>query len=130
MGRDIRRLKDLQDIQYKLKIDGEEIEILGYKCYVVNSARAGTGLAISEQFKVDDGLLDVFMLATDKKSSSAALNRFFSLENEKAGMYYWQGQKIEIDADTDQPVWTDGEYTSRTPVEVSVVPGALSIAVA
>jgi YegS/Rv2252/BmrU family lipid kinase len=129
LGRDIRRLKELQDIQYKLVIDGEEIEVPGYKCYVVNSARAGTGLAISEEFKVDDGILDIFMLSTDKKSSSAALNRFFNLENEKAGMYYWRGQKIEIHADSDQPVWTDGEYTGRTPVVMEVVPGGLTVAV-
>lgn len=129
LGRDIRRLSELQDIRYTLKIDDEEIEVMGYKCYVVNSARAGTGLAISENFKVDDGMLDVFMLATDRKSSSAALNRFFNLQNEKAGMYYWRGQKVEIQAEKDQPVWTDGEYTGRTPVSMEVVPGGLTVAV-
>ncbi len=129
LGRDIRRLKDLKDLNYTLKIDDEVIEVAGYKCYVVNSARAGTGLAISENFKVDDGMLDIFMLSTDRKSSSAALNRFFSLDNEKAGMYYWRGQKVEIQADTDQPVWTDGEYTGRTPVSMEVIPGGLTVAV-
>jgi YegS/Rv2252/BmrU family lipid kinase len=129
LGRDIKRLGDLQDISYTLKIDDETIEIKGYKCYVVNSGKAGTGLSISEQFKVDDGFLDVFMLAKDRKSSSAALNRFFSLDTEKAGMYYWRGKKIEIHADVDQPVWTDGEYTGRTPVSMEVIPGGLTVAV-
>ena len=129
LGRDIKRLGEIQDIKYTLKVDGEEIEIMGHKCYVVNSAKAGTGLSISEKFKVDDGILDVFMLSRDKKSSNAALNRFFNLENEKAGMYYWRGQEIEIDAETDQPVWTDGEYTGRTPVSMKVVPAGLTVAV-
>ena len=109
LGRDIRRLSELTDINFRLIIDDEEIEVPGYKCYVVNSARAGTGLAISENFKVDDSLLDIFMLAKDWKSSNAALNRFFGLDNQQAGMYYWQGQKITIHADQEQPVWTDGE---------------------
>ena len=123
-------MRDIKDIPYTLKIDGETIEVMGHKCYVVNSAKAGTGLSISETFKVDDGFIDVFMLSRDRKSTNAALNRFFNLENEKAGMYYWRGQKIEINAEPDQPVWTDGEYTGRTPVSMEVIPGGLTVAVA
>ncbi|MEA3337571.1 MAG: diacylglycerol kinase family protein [Chloroflexota bacterium] len=129
LARDIKRLGEIRDIEYTLKIDGEEIVIMGNKCYVVNSAKAGTGLSISEKFKVDDGYLDVFMLSRDKKSTDAALNRFFNLENEKAGMYYWRGQEIEIDAEIDQPVWTDGEYSRRTPVSMKVITAGLTVAV-
>jgi YegS/Rv2252/BmrU family lipid kinase len=127
--RDVRRMKEIQDIPYKLRIDGEEIEVMGYKCYVVNSATAGTGMSISREFAVDDGYLDVFMLSRDRKSSQAALERFFNLKTEKAGMYYWRGQEIEIDAGVDQPVWTDGEYTGRTPVSIKVQPRGLTVAV-
>jgi len=129
LQRDIKRISELEDSELTLIIDDEVIEVLGYKCYVVNSARAGTGLATSEKFKVDDGLLDVFVLAKDWKSSNAALDRFFGLQNKGAGMYYWRGQKITINADQDQPVWTDGEYTGRTPVTMAVVPGGLTVAV-
>jgi YegS/Rv2252/BmrU family lipid kinase len=127
--RDIKRLSEIQDIQYRLKIDGEDIEIMGYKCYVVNSATAGTGLSISKNFAVDDGYLDVFMLSRDPQSSGAALDRFFSRDTEKANMYYWRGKDIEIDAETDQPVWTDGEFTGRTPVRMKVIPAGLTVAV-
>ena len=64
-----------------------------------------------------------------KKYGDSALNRFFGLDNRRAGMYYWQGQKVAIHADQDQPVWTDGEYTGRTPVSMAVVPGGLTVAV-
>lgn len=127
--RDINRLKTLQDIAYKLTIDGEAIEVMGYKCYVVNSATAGTGLSISTQFSVDDGMLDVFMLSRDTKSAGAALERFFNLKTNTAGMYYWRGQEISIETEVDQPVWTDGEYTGRTPVTMKVLPGGLTVAV-
>ncbi|MCP4358166.1 MAG: DUF1269 domain-containing protein [Chloroflexi bacterium] len=127
--RDIKRMSEIQDIQYYLKVDGEKIDIMGYKCYVVNSAKAGTGLSISQKFEVDDGYIDVFMLSRNRQSSSAALERFFNLDTEKAGMYYWRGQEIEIAAATDQPVWTDGEYTGRTPVSMKVIPGGLMVAV-
>ena len=102
---------------------------MGFKCYVVNSAKAGTGLSIRKQFKVDDGVLDVFMLSRDSKSANAALGRFFNIEDKRAGLFYWRGQKIEIDAEVEQPVWTDGEYTDRTPVSMKVIPGGLTVAV-
>jgi len=129
--RDVKRYKDgkMMDIPYRLVIDGEEIRIPGYKCYIVNSGMAGTGLSISQSFKVDDGLLDVFMLSSDKSSTGAAIDRFFGLENEEASMFYWQGKEIILDANPDQPVWTDGEYTGRTPVTVKVIHKGLTVAV-
>jgi diacylglycerol kinase family enzyme len=40
-----------------------------------------------------------------------------------------QGKEIFIDTDPDQPVWTDGEYTGRTPISLKVIPGALPVIV-
>lgn len=129
--RDVNRYKggEMKDIPYRLTVDGQVVEIQGYKCYVVNSGMAGTGLSIGKNFKIDDGYLDVFMLSSDRASTEAALNRFLGLTNEKASMYYWRGQKIMIDAEPDQAVWTDGEYTGRTPVTIKVLPKALTVAV-
>ncbi len=36
---------------------------------------------------------------------------------------------MTIDTDPDQPVWTDGEYTVRTPISLQVRPRALSVVV-
>ncbi len=127
--RDAHLLKEVQDIPHRLRVDGEEIEIQGYKCYVVNSAKAGTGLSMSQEFSVEDGYLDVFMLSKDIQSVRAALHRFLNLPTEKASLYYWRGQEITIEAEPSQPVWTDGEYSGRTPVTVKVLPGGLPIAV-
>lgn len=129
LKRDIGRLRNERDVPYHLTVDGETIEVMGHKCYIVNSAKAGTGLSIARRFAVDDGVLDVFMLSRDKASTSGAINRFLDLDNETSGAYYWRGERITIDADPDQPVWTDGEYTGRTPVTAQVLPGALTVAV-
>jgi YegS/Rv2252/BmrU family lipid kinase len=127
--RDVKRLGEIQDVPYRLRIDGEEVSVRGHKCYVVNSGKAGTGLSISANFAVDDGYLDVFMLSKDPKSVGAAADRFLNLPTEEASLYYWRGQEIAIDADPSQAVWTDGEYLGHTPVAVKVIPGGLSIAV-
>jgi diacylglycerol kinase family enzyme len=129
LKRDVGRLREIDDIPYRLTIDGEKIEVMGHKCYVVNSAKAGTGLSIAQRFSVDDGILDVFMLSRDRASTNAAIERFLNLDRDGAGAYYWQGKEIVVESEPDQPVWTDGEYTGRTPVAIKVMPGALTVAV-
>ena len=39
------------------------------------------------------------------------------------------GGPLTLDVEPDQPVWTDGEYIGRTPIEVDVLPGALTVVV-
>jgi diacylglycerol kinase family enzyme len=101
--RDVNRYKEgkMKDIPYHLTIDGKEIEMNGYKLYVVNSGMAGTGLAIGKEFKIDDGLLDVFLLSSDSTSTEAAVDRFLGLDSDKASMFYWKGKEIVVDADPD-----------------------------
>jgi diacylglycerol kinase family enzyme len=43
--------------------------------------------------------------------------------------YIKRGKEVFIDTDPDQPVWTDGEYTGRTPISLKVVPQALPVVV-
>lgn len=82
LKRDLHLLRNMENIPYRLTIDGEEITTDGYKCYVVNSGKSGTGMAISRKFEVDDGFLDVFMLSRDAKSANAALARFLDLDTD------------------------------------------------
>jgi diacylglycerol kinase family enzyme len=51
-----------------------------------------------------------------------------NLKPGETGLYYWRGQQIDIRTEPDQPVWTDGEYTGRTPVSIQVLPTALRVA--
>ncbi len=112
-----------------LTIDGRRIETRGIKCYVVNSAQGGAGLPIDAEFRVDDGLLDVFVLSRNPLSLLAAADRFFQLPSLKSRLYYWRGRDISVECEPSKAVWTDGEFYGRTPVSVSVKPGALAVVV-
>jgi len=130
--RDIKRYRsgEDKDLPHRLVVDGKDVEMRGHKVYVVNSGMAGTGIDIDRKdFRIDDGVLDVFMLSSDRKSEEAAVARFLGLQDEEAMMYYWRGKEIVIDAEPDQPVWTDGEYTGRTPVSIKILPKVLKVAV-
>ena len=92
---------------------------------------ATCGFGITHTYAVDDGLLDAFFM--DKKNLDtlrAAAERFLHVNTGAAHRYHRQCRRLSIKTDPDQPVWADGEYIGRTPVEVAVVPKALTIAVA
>lgn len=98
---------------------------------MVNAAKAGTGISVTGKIsKPDDGLLEVFILDNKSlKSIVAAGERMINLDTKTAHRFIKQGKEISIDTDPDQPVWTDGEYTGRTPITMQVVPGALRVVV-
>ena len=66
---------------------------------------------------MDDGLVDVFILdLKNLHTLVGATERMLSLRLKDAKETFHQGKEVSIDTDPDQPVWTDGEYTGRTPV--------------
>jgi YegS/Rv2252/BmrU family lipid kinase len=119
------------EIDYRITIDGELIEMPATKVYVVNAAKAGTGIAVTGHRSIpDDGLLELFVLDTHNlKTLSAATSRMFNVHTHGSDRFFWQGKAITIETEPDQPVWTDGEYTGRTPLSMQIVPGALPVVV-
>ncbi len=118
-------------ITYKLTIDGETGEFPASKLYVVNAAKAGTGISITGNIsKPDDGILEVFILnAKNIRTLSQATTRMLHLNRDTTKGFLRQGKEISIETTPDQPVWTDGEYVGRTPVSMKIVPGALAVVV-
>lgn len=125
----VQQARQLQNVSYRLTIDGETISEEGIKCYVVNSAMAGTGISLDSTFAIDDGLLDVFIVGKNFEQLTAAGDRLLKLRTKRSDMHVWHGREITIDAENDQPVWTDGEYYGRTPITIKVLPGALLVVV-
>ncbi|MBE2224555.1 MAG: YegS/Rv2252/BmrU family lipid kinase [Anaerolineae bacterium] len=125
------RDKKQKEFKYHVVIDGESFDFMASKVYVVNAAKAGTGISVTGKIsKPDDGLLEIFLLDNKSmKSLIAAGERMVHLDTKTANRFIKQGKEISIDTDPDQPVWTDGEYTGRTPVSLQIVPGALKVVV-
>jgi diacylglycerol kinase (ATP) len=126
-----QQAEQAKSVDYRVTVDGVAEQFRAVKAYVINSGMMGTGLSITHEYAIDDGLLDVFVLDTENLATiKGAVDRFLHLNTAAASDYYRQCRRLTIETEPDQPVWTDGEYTGRTPVEVSVAPGALTIAVA
>ena len=121
-----------QEVLYRLTIDGETHELPAMRVYVVNSGQTKSGRSITgARSAPDDGLLEVFAInARNIESLKAAAERFLDYDTPIAEYFFWRGREIQIDAEPDQPVWTDGEFYGRTPVKVEVLPGAVQVVVA
>lgn len=125
------RARNVKEVNYDVTLDGQRETFSAVKIYVVNAAKAGTGISITGNIsKVDDGLVDLFILdAQDLRTLSGAVDRMLHLNTKNARDFMRQAKEVTIDTDPDQPVWTDGEYTGRTPISLKVVPGALPVVV-
>jgi diacylglycerol kinase (ATP) len=123
-----KQMNEAVDAPMTLTIDGERIETHGLKCYIVNSGQGGKG-AIDKEFRVDDGILDVFVLSREVKSKIAAAERFLHNFGNQAHGYYWRGREITLECEPSKALWADGEEFGRTPISVKVLPGALSVVV-
>ena len=125
------RDKKQKEFNYTVVLDDVEHNFMAAKLYVVNAAMAGTGISVTGNVsKPDDGLLEVFVLSTKNlKTLAGAADRALHLNTAASKQFIKQGKEVTIDTDPDQPVWTDGEYTGRTPISMKVVPGALHVVV-
>lgn len=122
---------DNPEVNYRLVIDGVAHEFQAMRVYIVNSGQTKSGMSITGAWSSpDDGLLEVFALDSHNlESMRAAVQRFLDFNTPITEQYFWRGREIQIDAEPDQPIWTDGEYYGRTPMTVSVVPGAVKVVV-
>lgn len=117
--------------RYRVLVDGQTGEFPGSKVYVVNSGMMGTGLKVTHTYSIDDGLLDCFVLDNENvESLIAATERFLNVNMTAAGKHFVQARSVALEVEPDQPVWADGEYIGRTPIEIEVLPAALTVVVA
>ncbi len=119
-----------RQFQYQVEIDGDALEFVASKVYMVNSGMTGSGLKVAHTYAIDDGLLDCFALDTANVDTLiAAAARAMDLHTAAAERYYRQARSISVTVEPDQPVWADGEYIGRTPLSVDVLQGALTVVV-
>lgn len=94
-----------------------------------NTPFYGGGMKVAPHAKMDDGLLDMCIVAA---VSPLRLLRLFP--SVYAGQHlgireveYFQAERVRVETEEPQDVYADGEFVCRTPVEVSAERGALNV---
>ena len=126
-----RKARDSKEVDYRITIDGEFIEVPAMVLYVVNAAKNGAGISVAGDLsRIDDGLMDAFILnMKDLRTIAGSVDRMLNLNSSEAREFMRQGKEMMIETEPDQPVWTDGEYTGRTPIKLKVLPAILPVVV-
>jgi YegS/Rv2252/BmrU family lipid kinase len=108
---------------------GRSERVRAYQIAVGNGIHFGGGLTVSPEARIDDGLLDVYAIETASVAELIALAprlRDGTLV-ERDDVAFFRGGSARIETKSPMPVNTDGEVTTRTPAEFSVLPKALTI---
>ncbi|WP_019631512.1 diacylglycerol/lipid kinase family protein [Actinomadura atramentaria] len=117
---------------YRVTVDGEEYRERGYTVIAANSGYYGYGRHVAPGARVDDGLLDVVLVADGPKTM------FFNVMREledgrhlrRPQVRVLQGREVRIelaDPARELPYGADGELPGVLPVTAKVLPGALNI---
>jgi diacylglycerol kinase (ATP) len=98
---------------------------------IANTPLYGGGMRVAPRAKMDDGLLDVCVVA-----GMDPFRLFCLFPTVYAGRHlgikeveYFQASEVRVETEHPMDVYADGEYVCRTPVEVSVQRGALKVIV-
>ena len=129
-----RKSASVQSVRHDITIDGEVTDLEASQVFVANFGRTGLGLAPRMQVIPDDGLLDVVAL----KGSGpihGVLAAWEAIRQRRSGRssggraFRARAREVRVEPAKRRLVELDGSVVGRTPVAVTVRPGALRVLV-
>lgn len=125
----LRTLGDARPFPVTIEHDGGRHAMEAFQVAVGNGVHYGGGMRVSENASIDDGMLDVYAIATVSIHELIALGP--RLIDGTLGAHEkvttFRAASLRIDTGKKMPVNTDGEITTETPAAFSVVRGALEV---
>jgi YegS/Rv2252/BmrU family lipid kinase len=127
----LRALATWRPARFDLVLDGEPLSSVGYSVAACNSGCYGGGMYLAPDAALDDGMLDVVLIAShSRRSFLVTLPKAFKGTHVKhPAVRVLRGSELHVDADRPFTVYADGEPIGRTPVTIRVVPRALRVLV-
>jgi len=126
----LQTLGDPPVAKYTIDIDGETFEAEGIACIIANTASTGVmGINIAEGVDPSDGTLDVIVIERADFLTMAASAAEAATGQEARSISHWRGARIRVASQPTQSVVSDGECAGETPVEATVIPGAIKVVV-
>jgi YegS/Rv2252/BmrU family lipid kinase len=125
----LRALAVWKHAGWAVTVDGEEIEFSGYSVAVSNSGVFGGGMYLVPDASLDDGLLDVVLIAAHGKVNYLrGLQRVFKGTHlDDPALKLLRGREITFRADRPFTAYADGDPVAPLPLTVRALPGALRV---
>lgn len=129
LGSALMTLVKFRNINVHVEVDGERIDTPGVFVQIANAQFMGGGYHFAPMAVIDDGLLDLCLVGDFRKLEliraipSCYKGTHVTLDK----FTHRTGKVIKVSSDTPAKVQLDGELIGSTPVEFSVIPGAISL---
>jgi diacylglycerol kinase family enzyme len=134
------RLRRLDPVRYRLRLDGAVVEVHGVACMICNSGNVGLpGLRVVPEVEVDDGELHVVVVRRARLRTLLALAGYALLsllpgvtqrERHSVTLDSWPARHVAVEPQPAQTAARDGEpVEAGFPLEAEIIPGALRVAV-
>jgi diacylglycerol kinase (ATP) len=124
----VRELATFRPRTYTLTIDGRRRVQRAMLVSVANNSSLGGGMRIVPHADLADGRLDVFIVhPLSRARLLAVFPKVFAGEHTShPAVEFLQAERVRIEAD-DIVAYADGERIGQLPIDVEIVPGALSV---
>ena len=127
----LRTLINYVPKKIKITYDNETYENEVMFAAIGNTCSYGGGMKITPDAKLDDGMLDITII--EKTGKLELLKTFPSVFKGKhvknPSVKTFRARKIKITSEHDMEVFADGEYLCSLPVDIEILPKALSVIV-
>ncbi|MEZ5935503.1 MAG: lipid kinase, partial [Alphaproteobacteria bacterium] len=122
-------LKRRRSIRVEIDCDGRKLRARAIQISVGNGRFYGGGMAIAADAAIDDGTLDMVLMAP--QTLWQLLRRLpifrWGWHDLNATVSHLRGREITLKATRTVPINTDGEITTETPAEFRLLPKALEV---
>ena len=132
----LQQLREMNRFTAEIETEDKVVQVEAAAVTIANAAPPTSILAQGPAgLLVDDGLLDVTIVAPNNKATAVAAS-YHLLQTalngnpvERDDIGYLRARKIRVTANPPQKVVVDGELFGETPIEIECIPGGLTLVV-
>jgi YegS/Rv2252/BmrU family lipid kinase len=130
----IRRQGQIRDVTHEVTLDGVRHSMDAAQVLIANFGGMGDGVKARLEVEPDDGLLDVIVIRASGPLGALlagweALRQGEFGESPEGHVLRTRVRKVRVSTVASRLVETDGSVVGRTPIKVTVRPGALTVLV-
>jgi len=125
----LRALASWKPATFTLTVDGEHHDLRGCSVVIANSKAYGGGMYIAPHAELDDGMLDVVLIA-DSSRAHLLLTLTKVFRGRHLGESFvtcLRGSEVSVDADRPFRVYADGDPIVDLPATVTITPACLRV---
>jgi YegS/Rv2252/BmrU family lipid kinase len=125
----VRALAAWKHASFVVEVDGERVSFSGWSVAAANAKGYGGGMQLAPDARLDDGALDVVMIADISKWGyvRAAPSVFKGTHVRNPAVRVLRGAEVRVEADRPFVVYADGDPIGETPITLRALPAALQV---